>query len=73
MPNPKTDSAGFSTSNADEERDLGAKGGPSTGMGIPDDKHGIAKPYSSDTQTQIAAKGGKRDKDKDKQQRRDSL
>jgi hypothetical protein len=73
MPNPKTDSAGFSTSNADEERDLGAKGGPSTGMGIPDDKHGIATPYSSDTQTQIAAKGGKHDKNKDKQQRRDSL
>jgi len=76
MPNPKTDSAGFSTSNADEERDLGAKGGPSTGLGIPDDKHGIATPYSSDTQTQIAAKGGRHKDDKDKknqQYRQDSL
>jgi hypothetical protein len=72
MPNPKTDNTGFSTSNADEERDMGAKGGPSTSLGIPDDKHGISAPYNSDLQTQIAAKG-KKEKEKTKQYRKDSL
>jgi hypothetical protein len=72
MPNPKTDNAGFSTSNADEERDMGAKGGPSTSLGNPDDKHGISAPYNSDLQTQIAAKG-KKEKEKTKQYRKDSL
>jgi len=56
MPNPKTDAGGFSTSNADEERDMGAKGGPTTSLGSPDDKHGIPAPYDEDLQTQIAAK-----------------
>ena len=65
MPNPKTDSSGFSTSNADEERDMGAKGGPTTSLGSPDDKHGVAAPYDSDLQTQIVAKG-KKDKKKKK-------
>jgi len=73
MPNPKTDNAGFSTSNADQERDMGAKGGPSTSTGIPDDKHGASAPYDSDLQTQIAAKGGRKDKEKVKKDRRDSL
>jgi len=73
MPNPKTDSAGFSTSNADQERDMGAKGGPSTSTGIPDNKHGVAGPYNGDTQAQIAAKGGKKDKEKEREDRRDSL
>ena len=75
MPNPKTDSAGFSTSNADEERDMGSKGGPSTSMGRPDDKYGISAPYDSDLQTQIAARSGKHNKEKQKNQqdRRDSL
>jgi hypothetical protein len=72
MPNPKTDNAGFSTSNADEERDMGAKGGPSTSLGRSDDKHGINMPYDSDLQTQIAAKG-KKEKDKTKRDRKDSL
>ncbi|HVV05585.1 MAG TPA: hypothetical protein VHC96_15245 [Puia sp.] len=72
MPNPKTDNAGFSTSNADEERDMGAKGGPSTSLGSPDDKHGISAPYNSDLQAQIAAKG-KKEKEKTKQYRKDSL
>lgn len=72
MPNPKTDNAGFSTSNPDEERDMGAKGGPSTSLGVPDDKHGINKPYDSDLQTQIAAKN-KKDKEKNRQYRKDSL
>jgi hypothetical protein len=57
MPNPKTDSSGFSTSNADEERDMGAKGGPSTSLGKPDDQHGVSAPYDSDLQAQIAVKG----------------
>jgi hypothetical protein len=72
MPNPKTDNTGFSTSNSDEERDMGAKGGPSTSLGIPDDKHGISAPYNSDLQAQIAAKG-KKEKSKTKEYRKDSL
>ena len=56
MPNPKTDSGGFSSNNADQEQDMGAKGGPSTTLGSPDDHHGITAPYDSDLQTQIAAK-----------------
>jgi len=72
MPNPKTDNAGFSTSNADEERDMGAKGGPSTSLGGPDDKHGISAPYDADLQAQIAAKT-KKEKEKTKQYRKDSL
>lgn len=67
MPNEKTDSQGFSTSNADVERDNAAKGGPATGTGIPDSKHGIAAPYDADLQTQIAAKGKKKDNDANEQ------
>lgn len=69
MPNPKTDSGGFSTGNSDQERDMGAKGGPTTSLGSPDDHHGVPTPYDSDLQTQIVAKGNKKDKkgkDKDK-------
>jgi hypothetical protein len=72
MPNPKTDNTGFTTSNADEERDMGAKGGPTTSLGRPDDKHGISAPYNSDLQAQIAAKG-KKEKGKTKDYRKDSL
>ena len=72
MPNPKTDNAGFSASNADEERDMGAKGGPSTSLGIPDDKHGNNAPYDADLQTQIAVKG-KKNREKTNQHRKDSL
>ena len=36
---------------------MGAKGGPSTSLGKPDDQHGISAPYDSDLQTQIVAKG----------------
>lgn len=56
MPNTKVDQQGYSTVNADEERDMGAKGGPSTSLGSPDDKHGISHPYDEDIQTQLAAK-----------------
>ena len=65
MPNPKTDAGGFSASNSDEERDMGAKGGPTTSLGQPDDKHGVSRPYDADLQAQIAAKSkGKKDKNK---------
>lgn len=66
MPNPKSDSQGFSTSNADQERDLGAKGGPTTSVGRADDQHAVARPYDHDMQTQIVAKGKSKDKKKDR-------
>ena len=55
MPDNKIDQQGYAAVNADEERDLAAKGGPASGLGIPDDKHGISHPYNEDTQTQLAA------------------
>ncbi len=55
MPDDKVNQQGYSAVNPDEERDLAAKGGPSTGLGIPDDKHGVSHPYNEDTQTQLAA------------------
>jgi hypothetical protein len=68
MPNPKVDKQGFSTSNADEERDIAGKGGPAIGEGIPDDKHGISHPYDEDLQTQLAAKStGKKNKTRKKE------
>jgi hypothetical protein len=57
MPNEKTDSRGFASNEPDQERDLAAKGGPTTGLGKADDKHGVVAPYDGDLQTQIAAKG----------------
>jgi len=56
MDDYKKDQQAYSPLNADEQRDMGAKGGPSTSLGIPDDKHGISQPYNEDTQTQLAAK-----------------
>jgi len=56
MANPKTGSQGYGGSSADEERDLAAKGGPTTGLGIPDDKHDVPHPYDEDIQTQLASK-----------------
>ena len=64
MPNPKTDPLGFSTNNSDEQRDMGAKGGPSTELGMPDSKHGISAPYDEDLTTQMAVKGKNNHKDK---------
>jgi len=58
MPNTKTDKNGFSTENADTQRNIAAKG-PTQGMGRADSKHGVSAPYDADLQTQIAAKGGK--------------
>ena len=41
-------------------------------LGVPDDKHGISRPYDADLQAQIAAKA-KKEKEKTKQYRKDSL
>jgi hypothetical protein len=56
MPDKRTDPQGFSSVNSDEERDMGAKGGPTTSLGSADDKHSISHPYDEDIQTQLAAK-----------------
>jgi len=62
MPDDKVNQQGYSAVNPDEERDLAAKGGPTTGLGIPDDAHGISHPYDADTQTQLAAKSTENNK-----------
>jgi len=62
MPNPKTDSKGYSSPNADQQRDMGSKGGPTTSLGNPDDKHGVSAPYDEDLATQMAVKGKKNKK-----------
>lgn len=56
MPDKKTDQQGYSTLNADQERDMAAKGGPTTGLGIADNAHDVPHPYDEDIQTQLAAK-----------------
>jgi hypothetical protein len=66
MIDDKKDQGAYSTVNADEERDLAAKGGPTSGLGIPDDKHGVSAPYDSDIQTQLAAKSTANKKETDK-------
>jgi hypothetical protein len=53
-----------STSNA-QKGDLASKGGPAAGLGKADNDHRISKPYSSDLQTQIAAKTRKTKKKRD--------
>jgi hypothetical protein len=70
MPNPKTDKQGFSTSNADEERDIAGKGGPAVGPGIPDNKQAAPASYVEDTQTQLAAQSAEQKK-KNKQRDKD--
>lgn len=54
------DNNGYGSSSKSQERDVAAKGAPTTGLGIPDDNHGISAPYNSDLQTQIAAKSKKK-------------
>ncbi|MEP6466720.1 MAG: hypothetical protein ABJB05_10465 [Parafilimonas sp.] len=66
MSDDKINQGAYSTVNADEERDLAAKGGPTTGLGIADDKHGISAPYDSDILTQLAAKSTANKKETDK-------
>ena len=55
MPNEKTDSLGFSTENPDMQRDMAAKGGPTTTLGKANDKHVAPTPATSDTQTEITS------------------
>ncbi|HYK46879.1 MAG TPA: hypothetical protein VEV83_16990 [Parafilimonas sp.] len=62
MPDQRTDKQGFSTVNPDEERDMGAKGGPTTSLGNADNAHDVPHPYDEDTQTQLAAKSTKKEK-----------
>ena len=69
MPDKKTENNNYGRQSNESERDLAAKGGPATGLGNPDGKHNISRPYDSDLQTQIAAKG----KDKKQKERNDSL
>ena len=66
MTRDKKDQGAYSTVNPDEERDMAAKGGPSTTLGIPDDAHGISHPYDEDIQTQLAAKSTKNKMNKTK-------
>ncbi len=66
MPNPRSDSNDYGANSGGQERDLGAKGGPTTGLGSPDDKHGISRPYDEDIQTQLAAKNKSKKKKKAK-------
>jgi len=62
MSNKKTDKRGYSTVNPDEERDMAAKGGPTSSLGISDDAHDVPHPYDEDTQTQLEAKSAKKKK-----------
>lgn len=66
MPNQKTDAKGYTAENQDKERDHAAKGGPATGLGNPDNHHGISSPYDADIQTQLAAKSTENNKNKEK-------
>lgn len=65
MPDKKTDKQGYSTLNADQERDMAAKGGPTTSLGIADNAHDVPHPYDDDIQTQLAAKSTENKKQKD--------
>ncbi|HLX93091.1 MAG TPA: hypothetical protein VKR32_15510 [Puia sp.] len=56
MPDTKTDNNNYGKIGNDLQRDLGAKGGPASGLGSPDAKHSISRPYDEDIQTQLAAK-----------------
>jgi hypothetical protein len=56
MSDRREDTNGYSAVNSDEERDMGAKGGPTTSLGIADDAHDVPHPYDADIQTQLAAK-----------------
>jgi hypothetical protein len=66
MQDKKIDSNDYGPQSNESERDLAAKGGPTTGLGNPDGKHPISKPYDEDLQTQIAAKGKNKKNKKDK-------
>ena len=55
-----TDNNGIGANSNAQKGDLASKGGPAAGLGKADNDHRIEKPYSSDLQTQIAAKGRKK-------------
>lgn len=59
---------GYSSLSDDTQRDMGAKGGPTTTLGNPDDNHNISHPYSSDTLTQLAAASTQNKNNKNKNQ-----
>ena len=59
---------GYSALSDDTERDMGAKGGPTTTLGTPDANHNISHPYSSDTQTQLAAASTKENTEEEKEE-----
>ncbi len=61
-------SNGYSDLKDDVERDMGAKGGPTTSLGKPDDNHNISHPYSDDTQTQLAALSNKKNTEEEKEE-----
>jgi len=65
MPNPKTDNNNYGQRANDQDGDLGAKGGPASGLGNPDYKHNISRPYDEDLQTQLAAKNKSKKKEKE--------
>jgi hypothetical protein len=69
MKDTKKDQQAYSPVNSDEQRDMGAKGGPTTSLGIPDDVHGVAHPYDADIQTQLAAKSTQKKKDNNKEEK----
>lgn len=56
MPTTKTDNNNLGKQGNDQQRDLGAKGGPTSGLGSPDAKHHVSSPYNEDIQTQLATK-----------------
>ncbi|HTL07978.1 MAG TPA: hypothetical protein VL307_06960 [Chitinophagaceae bacterium] len=58
----RMDNNNYGRQSSESERDLAAKGGPTTGLGNPDAKHSGAAPYDADLQTQIAARGSKNKK-----------
>ena len=67
MADKKTDQQGYSTVNADEERDMGAKGGPTTSLGTAGNAQDVPHPYDDDIQTQLAAKSTENKKHDEKQ------
>ncbi len=57
-----TDNNGIGSASNAQKGDQASKGGPGAGLGKADNDHRISKPYGSDLQTQIAAKGSKKKK-----------
>lgn len=62
MQNPGRDNNNIGPQGNDQQKDLSAKGGPASGLGTPDGKHAISKPYQEDLQTQIVARNNRKKK-----------